>query len=461
MSEHLTSRPNKHEQARLAADKRRWTPIKPILSHRRSSVFIGGLLVLLLSGCSKKEEKEVEAPAPVQVAAVEQATLHKIVEADAVLWAHDQATVMPKIAAPVQKFLVNRGDHVKQGQLIATLENRDLRATASANKGQLDQAEANLRTTTGATVPEAVVKARTDVQSAQQQADAAKKLFESRQNLFQQGALARRLVDEAQVQYATAQAALATAQEHLRVQQTVGNQEQVRTAQAQVETARGTLQSSEAQVAYSEVRSPLTGVVSDRPLFPGDMASTGQPLFVVMDISRIVARANVPQTDATAVKVGQPAVIKIAGQDEGVPGKVTVVSPATDPASTTVQVWIEAANAGEILKPGASVRVAITVATIKDATVVPASAIVPAEEGGSAVVTVSGSNTAHQKKVEVGIREGDKVQILSGISPGDQVITVGALGLEDKAKVRIVQPGEKDEDEKDKDEKGAKGGEKK
>jgi multidrug efflux pump subunit AcrA (membrane-fusion protein) len=126
-----------------------------------------------------------------------------------------------------------------------------------------------------------------------------------------------------------------------------------------------------------------------------------------------------------------------------------------------VQVWIEANNPGEQLKPGASVHVTISVSTIQDATVVPASAIVPGEEGGTAVMTVSGSNTAHLKKVEVGVREGDKAQILSGVSPGDQVITVGALGLEDKAKIRIVQPGEKDEEPADEGKPGAKGEEKK
>jgi len=422
------------------------------------------LLAILLTSCDKKEEKEVEAVTPVQVAPVEQATIHRIVETDAVLWAHDQATVMPKISAPVQKFLANRGDHVKAGQLLAVLENRDLRAAAAANKGQVDQAEANLRTTTGVTLPESTVKAQTDVQSAQQQVDAAQKLLESRRNLFQQGALARRLVDEAEVQYATAKAALDTAREHLRAQQSVGNQEQVRAAQGQLEAARGQYQSAEAQVAYSEVRSPLTGVIADRPVFPGDLASTGQPLFTIMDIGRIVARANVPQAQATAIKVGNPASIKLTNGSTEVPGKVTVVSPATDPASTTVQVWIEANNPAEQLKPGATAHVTIDVATIKDAAVVPAAAIVSGEEGSAAVMTVSASNTAHLKKVEVGVREGDKVQIVSGVSPGDQVITVGAIGLEDKAKVRIVQAGEKDEepdeDDKKQGEKGEKRGEK-
>src|SRR5882757_3282696 len=106
--------------------------------------------ILLLVSCSKKEEKEVEAPAPVQVTVVTQDTLRRIVTGDGVLFPRDQAGVMPKIAAPVQRFLVQRGDHVRQGQLLAVLESRDLTATTAESKGQLDQAEANLRTTESA-----------------------------------------------------------------------------------------------------------------------------------------------------------------------------------------------------------------------------------------------------------------------------------------------------------------------
>src|SRR5438552_1111615 len=84
------------------------------------------VFLLLSTACSKTEEKEAEAPAPVQVTAVTQDTIRRIVSGDGVLFPRDQASVMPKLAAPVQKFYVNRGDHVKQGQLLATLENRDL-----------------------------------------------------------------------------------------------------------------------------------------------------------------------------------------------------------------------------------------------------------------------------------------------------------------------------------------------
>ena len=136
--------------------------------------------------------------------------------------------------------------------------------------------------------------------------------------------------------------------------------------------------------------------------------------------------------------MGQPARITQVDSGEAVPGKVIVVSPATDPASTTVQVWVEAENPGEKLKPGASVHAVIITELFKAATVVPVAAILPGEEGGTAVLTVIADSIAHKQQVELGVREGDKVQILSGVRPGEEVVVVGGLGVDDKAKVKIV-----------------------
>jgi multidrug efflux pump subunit AcrA (membrane-fusion protein) len=400
-------------------------------------------------GCSKKEAGEgPPAAAPVQVAPVEMGTIRRIVEADAALYPHDSSSVMPKIQAPVQRFLVNRGDHVRVGQLLAVLENRDLVAAETASRGQVEQAQANLTSTANAAVPESVVKAQTDVQSDQEQFDAAHKVLESRQQLFKEGALPRKSVDDAAVTYAQAKAQLETAKEHLRTLQSVGKQAQVDAAKAAVTAAEGQLRSAQAQVGYSEIRALISGVVSDRPVYPGDVAQPGTPLLTIVDITRVVARANVPQAQAAQIKVGQPATIKLTEADLTVPGKVTVVSPATDPASTTVQVWVQADNPGERLKPGASVHVSIVTETLKDVVVVPSSAILPGEGGGTAVLVLGADSTVHQKKVEIGVREGDKVQLLSGVSPGDQIVTVGGVGVDDNSKVRVVKPGEKDEDEK-------------
>jgi multidrug efflux pump subunit AcrA (membrane-fusion protein) len=398
-------------------------------------------------GCSRKEEKEAEAPAPVQVTAVTQDTIRRIVSGDGMLFPREQAGVPPKIASPVQKFYVNRGDHVKQGQLLAVLESRDLTAQSAEGQGAVDQAESNLRTTSGASVPESVVKAQTDVDADRQAMDAAKKVFDSRELLVKEGALAQRQVDEALVNYTQAKSQFEAAQEHLRVLQAVAKGEQIKTASAQVEAAKAHHQSLEAQLSYARILSPIAGVIADRPLYAGEMASPGTPLLTVMDISRVVARVSVPQSQAGMVKVGHPATITQVDSGQEVPGRVIVVSPATDPASTTVQVWVEAENPGERLKPGASVHAAIITEIFKAATVVPVSAIIPGEEKGTAVLTVSADSTAHKKQVELGVREGDKVQILSGVRPGEEVVVVGGLGVDDKAKVKVIDTTVQEEDE--------------
>ncbi|HLI84916.1 MAG TPA: efflux RND transporter periplasmic adaptor subunit [Bryobacteraceae bacterium] len=421
-----------------------------------TKAFIGACLavacLLALTGCSKQKEAEAaSSPAPVQVTAVTQDSIPRVIDADGVLFPRDQANVMPKISAPVQKFYVSRGDHVKANQLLATLENRDLTAAVVAAKGQLAQAEANLRSTEDAAVPDQVTKAQTDVEAAKEAADAARVLLENRQNLFKEGALARKLVDDAQVANVQAQSQLRAAQEHLRTLQGAGQEEQVKAAEAQVETARGQLQSAEAQVTYSEVRSPISGVVADRPLYAGEMATAGTPLLNVMDISSIVARVNVPQSQAIDVKLGQTATLTVTGSSEKLEGKVSVVSPATDPNTTTVQVWITAPNPGEKFKPGAPVHASILTATIKNAALVPSAAILPGEEGGQAVLVVGADSVAHLRPVDVGIHYGDKVQILNGVRPGEEVVVAGGLGVDDKAKVKIVGASEAQEDDDEDD----------
>jgi HlyD family secretion protein len=400
-------------------------------------IYLALVSLLVLTACSKPQAKESGGAAPVQVAAVTQANIRRIVEGDGVLFPLNQASVMPKLSAPVQKFYVNRGDHVRQGELLAVLENRDLTASAEEGKGAVEQANSNLRATQGATIPESVSKAEIDLQSARDARDNAKKVLDSREQLFQQGALARRPVDESQLAYSQALAQYRVAEEHLKALQSVSNAEQIKGAAAQVESAKAHYEALEAQVAYSRVTSPITGVVADRPINVGEMANPGSPLITIVDISRVVARVDVPQNAASAVKLGQTAIITQPGNSDQMEGKVTVVSPAANPNTTTVQVWIEIPNVGERLKPGSAVHAAISSEVYKDATVVPLAAILPAEEGGTAVLTVSPDSIAHRRAVKLGVREGNQVQILSGVTPGEKVVVVGGIGLDDKAEVKI------------------------
>jgi HlyD family secretion protein len=370
-----------------------------------------------------------------------------------VLFPINQANVTPKISAPVKRVLVNRGDHVRVGQLLAELESSDLAASANESSHQYEQTQAAYQTLTGATVLEDKTKAQSDVQTAQQTLDAAKKLYDHRFELQREGALAQKLVDDAKVAMVQAQSQLDTAQRHLEALNQVSQREAIRSAQAQMNAAKAHFDNASVQLSYAKIVSPIAGVVADRSVYPGEMPPSGTPIISIIDISQIVARANVPVKEAASVRVGRPA--RISGPDGDLAGQVTVVSPSVDPNTTTVEVWVQVANPGERLKPGGTVRVAIIAETIQNTMVVPAAALLNSDEGGQKVMVVTKDSVAHERKVSVGVRQGDRVQILSGLQEGDQVVTSGGLGLDDKAKVTIQAPKvEEDEDEdKDDDEK--------
>ena len=136
----------------------------------------------------------------------------------------------------------------------------------------------------------------------------------------------------------------------------------------------------------------------------------------IVDISQVVARANVPVKEATAISVGRPA--RITGPDGDLAGKVTVVSPAVDPNTTTVEVWVQVPNPGEKLKPGGTVRVSIIAETIQNTIVVPASALLNSDEGGQKVMVIDKDSVAHERKVVPGVRQGDRVQIVTRLAGG-------------------------------------------
>jgi len=407
------------------------------------------LSLILLAGCGAKKDEaaaDVEAPTPVQVEAVRKGPIDHIITADAVLYPVNQANVTAKISAPVKRVLVNRGDHVKAGQVLLELETADLAATANESRSLYEQSQAALQTVTGATVIEDRNKAQSDLQAAKETLDAAQKVYDSRVALLKEGAIAQRQVDDQKVVLAQAQSAYNTARQHLETLTQVGQREQVNAARAQVNAAKAHYENSEVQVGYGKVTSPIAGVVSDRPVYPGEMPQNGAPLISIVDISNVVARANIPVKEASAIQVGRPATI--TGPEGDIAGKVTVVSPAVDPNTTTVEVWVRAPNPGEKLKPGGTVRVSIKAETLQDATLVSSTALLNSDEGGQMVIVVTPDNVAHQHKVVVGVRQGINVQIVSGVNEGDKVVTTGGLGLDDGSKVVIKEaPAEDDDDD--------------
>jgi HlyD family secretion protein len=402
-------------------------------------------------GCAK-EEKEKEPEVSVQTTPAEKEDISQIVNEEAVIFPLQQATVAPKITSTIKQFLVQRGSKVKKGQLLAVLENADLSAAAESSRGDFEQAEAAYTTTITSSLPQQIQKAQLDAASAKSAFDAAEKVYNSRKDLFQQGALPRRELDAAEVALVAARSQNEQAQKQLADLQRVGREQALKSAQGTRLSAEGKYRGAAAQLSYSEIKSPIDGVVTDRPLYVGDLATANQPLLTVMNISKLIAKGHIPQSEATQLKVGNLAQLKVPGLDDPIEGKVTLVSPALDPGSTTIEVWVEAKKPNPALRPGITVQVAMTAKTVKDAVVVPAAAVYKNPEGNGNYVLVAGTDDkAHQKPVQVGIRNGEDAQIASGINPGDPVITSGGYAVPDGTKIKVEKPEAAEKAEGDKE----------
>jgi HlyD family secretion protein len=395
---------------------------------------------LLFAGCNKKEET-LTPEVIVQAAHPEHQDITEKIAADAVLAPLAQAAISPKVTAPVKKFLVQRGAHVKEGQLLAVLENSDLQAAALDNKGSYTAAQAGFDTATRATVPEDYRKAELDLAQAKANLDLSQSVVNSRTQLFAQGAIPGRDLDTAKAALVQSQAAYDIAKLHLESAQQVSRKAALETAQGQLESAKGKYLGAQAQLSYTEIRSPINGVVTDRSLFAGETAAAGTPVITVMDTSALIAKLHIAQIAAQQLSLGSPATLTVPGIADPVPAKVSLISPALDPGSTTVEVWLRVENPKGTLRAGTPVHASISGRSVTNALVIPATAVQTANDGVTkSVMVIATDNTAHKHPVTLGIRTEESVQVVEGLISKDNVITTGAYALDDGTKVKIGPP---------------------
>lgn len=386
-------------------------------------------------GCKKPAEESAAIAVSVQAEHPETGPISEEIAADAILAPLAQAALAPKISSPIRELYVQRGAHVRKGQLLASLEAHDLAGSALDSKGSLTVAQAAYNTALHATIPEEIQKAQLDVDQTKANLEVANRTAEERKRLLQQGAIAGRDADTAAAAQIQAQAAYDMAAKHLVSVRETTRAASTESAQGQLASARGRYQAAEAAVSYANLRSPIDGVVTDRPLFAGETATAGFPIVTVMDTSSLLAKLHLAQATAQKLKLGGTAEVHVAGVDDPVQAKVSFISPALDSGSTTVEVWLKLLNADGRLKVGTPVHAIITGTTLAEALQIATTALLPTQDGTNSVMVAGADGAAHKRTVAVGIRTVAKVQITSGLSAADNVITEGSYGLDDGTRI--------------------------
>lgn len=420
------------------------------------------LLGFLLWPSSKHQAEEEATPVvSVNVGKAERGSISAEVTALGTITARREATVSSKIAGQIKQMALVRNKPVREGDVIATLETRDIQAQRAEAAAAMQEARVNLNNLVSGTIPQTRAQDEKAVRDAQANVNNARALYERRQNLYEQGGISKKDLEAAQLALTTAENDLRLAQATSNLHTTTINANDRLAAEARLKQAQEHLAGIETQLGYAVIRAPFSGVITDQFQFQGEFASQGGKLFTIGDVSEVIVKVPVADTVAAQLKPGDAA--KVLPQDrngEEVVGIVSLVSKASDPQNRTVEVWINMKNADGKLHANTAAKVILATETADDVVVVPAAAVsfesTTSDEG--TVMVVDDQSIAHETKVTVGIRTKDKIEIKTGLKGGETVVVVGNYALPDNTKVEVSEESESGDKE---EQKGTKAGDEK
>jgi len=385
-------------------------------------------VVLQSLACSKKHES-VQADKPAVVAnvateTVRNATAADFYEAVGSVESKTATTLSSKTVGTITAFNVNEGDHVRVGQLLVEIENRDARA-------QVERAQAGLRETQTAT--EEVEKNIRAAEAAKSAAEAQRQLAESTlkryQTLLDRKSVSPQEFDETNTRFKVASAEVERADRMLQA-----TQARRAMVQARIEQAKAEVAAAQVMAGYARITAPINGVVTAKQAALGTLAAPGAPLLTLEDNASYRLAAAIEESQMRRIALGQAATVLIdALGDAEISAKVVEIVPTADPATRSYSVKL-ALPPQRLLRSGLYGKARFA-AGERQALTVPQSALV--QNGQlSGVYVVDGNGIARLRLLTLGKRNGDRVEILSGLNDGERIVTTSTALPREGVKVQ-------------------------
>lgn len=365
--------------------------------------------------------------------------------------AMDTSDVAPEAAGRIVETPVNVGDFVKQGQILAKLEERDAKLRLENAKAAEQQAEASLRQAQSriglgadqkfdaSNVPE-VLAAKAAYESAQAQAKLAEADAQRYENLIKTGDVSRSAYEKARTAADTAAAQANSARQQYEATLNAARQnfQGVMTAQASVSGAHAMTELAIKAMDDTLIRAPFDGFVSARPVAAGQYVALTNKIATVLRVTPIKLDLQVPESNAPQMKLGSVVETSVPGYpNRKFTGKVTAINPAVDPNSRTFSVEAQFPNTDLALKPGMFATSRILLNGSSEGIFVPARAVLTDASTNSSQVFFIRDGKARVAVVQLGAKDGDMVQILSGLAPGATVALDHLQDLYDGQSVQV------------------------
>jgi len=369
--------------------------------------------LVLLTSCGneppRRSATSPSTPVAVQVSTVSAQEWPAVYEATGTVRARTAATISSKVMGYVQQVTVQVGDRVREGQVLVTLDARELEeGVRGAEAGRAE-------------VQSAIPEAESALAAAKASLDLAQTTFKRIEDLAAKKSISSQEFDEASARLKAAQA----------------NYEMARAKRAQLDPrlarAEQELRSATIMRDYARISTPFSGIVTAKSVEPGNLATPGAPLLTIEQDGVYRLEASVDESRLPSARAGAPVEVALEGLDRKLNARVSEVVPAVDAASRSSIVKIDLPAIPQ-LRSGMFGRAFFPLGS-RTVVAVPASAIV--ERGQLQSVFVAEEGTARTRLVTTGQRSKDAVEVLSGLNAGEKIVTPVPMGLEDGARLEV------------------------
>ncbi|MBV8883752.1 MAG: efflux RND transporter periplasmic adaptor subunit [Chroococcidiopsidaceae cyanobacterium CP_BM_RX_35] len=348
----------------------------------------------------------------------------------------NQTTIYARADGYLQRWLVDIGDRVHSGQLLAVVESPDIDQEAAQAGAQLAQSQASLVQSRAS-----LAKGLSDLKLARANQVLAYKTWQRYKFLVGQGVVSQQDADTQLASYRTNTANVQSAQNTVN-----SDQANISVAMANVNASRANLQRYSVLQSFEKVTAPFDGVITARNVNRGALITSGSgnssntSLYTITSYSSLEVNVNVPQNLASSIQSGQAAQIQIREiPQRSFTGKVIRTTNALDPSSRTLLTQVEVPNPEGLIRPGMYANAKFTIARAYPPLMLPDSALV-VNAGGTQVATITQAQTIHYHPIQVGRDYGTQIEVTSGLNTNESILANPRVDLVEGTKVRTVAP---------------------
>jgi len=407
-------------------------------------VIIGLLAFRIVNRLNERQQEEVqkseikeEIIIPVRTALVEKGEVNSFLKVTGVVEANETVRVTSEIMGQAKEVKVKGGEEVNKGDILIVLGDEQIKIQVAQAQATLDSVQASYDKIKSGARPQEIKQAESAVLQAKINRDSAEENYLRMKKLFTEKAISEQQYEQAKNQYEIADVQYQSAQESYELVIEGAAEEDIKSVEAQVRQTKSALDMAKYQLKNTQITAPISGKVTSITVSSGEMVSPSVPLLSIIDVSRIFVKVGISEKDISKIKEGQMVHLEIdAFPEEKFQGEVVSKGVAVDQISKTLEVKIEILKPEVDIPVGVFARGNILVKTNQDALIIPSSALTRKKEGIYVYVIKEG--IARQKEIALGIIQDERVEILDGLSEEEEIVILGNQELEDGLKVDIL-----------------------